>query len=522
MTKASHRAISCVLLLAGAIIVFAFCMKAVWISDDMDYGFVLTHDYIPIIERVTGDETPRHIENAADIVCSQRVHWLDVNGRAFAHLLIQFFCGIGGRPLFAVCNAAVFVAFILLVVAHAGAGVGRPRAVATAVGLYFLFFITHMTPAFQICYVWMFAVAMLWLLWLFSKARTPHWALPAAFVLGVLAGNGNEALCVGLSVAVFVWWLRNLRSVTPAQYVLIVGYAVGCAFLVFSPGNFARARRAGFSVLNILYWLGYGMWLVPLVIVMLRAKLHRHVSFRSMYASGAFWFDTLVACAVFASVLGLWANRMLFGAALASLVLTIRLLPRRGFSNAALVLTAVLAGCVLLSEWSYTSAQRAEYDRIEREFLERGGGYVQTSPVLPKMLFTPDVSYSYMMPISDSRMERAWRASFRSLYPHARPLHLVPSVMPGLDDSISTPYAEPFGPDVWVAVRPAGSSAAFLSHHSMGMGPVRRAYKTLEVDFSHPDVVAPGWEGLIVRCEYPFRFIGLDSLSVAPAASEQR
>lgn len=59
-----------------------------------------------------------------------------------------------------------------------------------------------------------------------------------------------------------------------------------------------------------------------------------------------------------------------------------------------------------------------------------------------------------------------------------------------------------------------GSDARFRSLHSIGVGPWRRPYKALDVDFSHPHVVAPGWEGVIVRCEYPFRFLALDGVEV--------
>ena len=313
MKPVSGKALSWGILIVGAAIVFVFCMQAVWISDDMDYGFVLTHDYLPLLGRVTGDETPERITGFYDILRSQAVHWQDVNGRAFAHTLIQFFCGIGGRTLFSVCNSIVFVCFILLLLTHSGTGVRCPRAVATVVGLYFVLLINHATPAFQICYVWMFSVAMLWLLWLWRAPRSAWWTAPGAFVLGVLAGNGMEALNVGMSVALFVWWVRNIRRVTPMQYVLLVGFAVGCAFLVFSPGNFARAGRAGFSILSVLWWVYYFAWLFVLVAVVLYCRLRLRESFSSMYRSAAFWWDTLLVCLLFGLAVGAWAHRIFPG-----------------------------------------------------------------------------------------------------------------------------------------------------------------------------------------------------------------
>ena len=516
MKPVSGKALSWGLLIVGSAIVFVFCMQAVWISDDMDYGFVLTHDYLPLLGRVTGDETPERITGFYDILRSQAVHWQDVNGRAFAHTLIQFFCGIGGRTLFSVCNSIVFVCFILLLLTHSGTGVRCPRAVATVVGLYFVLLINHATPAFQICYVWMFSVAMLWLLWLWRAPRSAWWTAPGAFVLGVLAGNGMEALNVGMSVALFVWWVRNIRRVTPMQYVLLVGFAVGCAFLVFSPGNFARAGRAGFSILSVLWWVYYFAWLFVLVAVVLYCRLRLRESFSSMYRSAAFWWDTLLVCLLFGLAVGAWAHRIFLGSVLASLVIIVRLLPRKGFSNVWLAVTAFVTAAVLLSEWSYVSANRAEYDRISAEHLASPTGVVRTKPAAVKHIFpiVADMSYTYTMPVGDFRMEQRWRACLHTMRPQAAPLQLVPDAMPQYGDTIAAPYSAPFGEDVWVAVRPVGSDARFRSLHSIGVGPWRRPYKALDVDFSHPHVVAPGWEGVIVRCEYPFRFLALDGVEV--------
>lgn len=504
------------IILAGAAIVWAMCMRAVWISDDMDYAYVMTHDYIPIIERVTGDETPERITSFSDIVRSQVVHYREVNGRAVAHTIIQWFCALGGRGLFSVCNAAVFVAFILLVLWHGGGGIGRPRSVATVVALYFASFVTHMTPAFQICYIWMFTLALLWLRFLFDGKRRPAWSWPLLFLLGLLAGCGNEALNVGLSVAIFLWWLGRVRSVTMQQYVLIVGFALGCAVLVFSPGNFGRAERnenwlIGFS-LNYFAYLTFPY--VPAVVAIVAwRKLRRKVSMRDIYRNNAFWINTFLLCALLGLALGGWANRLFLGTALAALVLVQSLLPARGFNNLWLCLTVAFSCWILVNEWEFINSQRNEYERLRADFIAGTDGVVRTSRPFRRAF--GEESFSYTMPVTESRMARAWRACLRSEFPDHAPLYLIPQVLPAPGDSIKIPYTVFLCEDSWFCVRPKGCDADFISHHSIGIGPVRRHYKSLEVNYVDSVIDGGTWEAIYLHSAYVWRTLGLDSVTVA-------
>lgn len=516
--RINPRWLSWAIIIAGAAVVFAFCMRAPWINDDMAYAYVMTNEYTPIIGNETGDETPERITDISDIVRSQTVHWQKVNGRAFAHTLVQWFCGIGGRTLFSVCDALIFIAFVLLVLWHGGSYTGRPRSVATVTALYFMLFLTYMTPAFQICYLWMFTVAMLWLRLLLDGRRRPLWMWPLLFILSMLAGCGNEALNIGLSIAIFLWWLQRIRRVNTYQYMLIVGFALGCAFLVFSPGNFGRVERYSGST-SVFWWLFilasfiYFTYLsvLPVIGITLWRKIRHKVPLKQIYLDSSLWFNIFIVCLLLGLALGSWANRLFFGAFLATLVLVQRLLTDKGFNRFWLTLTCAGALYVVACEWQHVTYSHNEYERITKEFIASKDGVVCTSIPSSLRAFKVGGTFSYDMSIADALV---WQTSLRAEYPDHAPIKFIPSVAPGLNDTLKEPYTAKIAEDVWVCVRPKGSDCQFKSHHSIGIYNIRRPYKTLDVPFDDNIIEGKYWEAKIMESRYMMRILGLDSLSV--------
>ncbi len=514
--KITPKACSWAIILAGAAIVWAMCMRAVWIFDDMEYAYILTDDYIPMIRHWGNDAVPRHIESFKDIIDSQIVHWHNVNGRAVAHTIIQWFCGIGGRALFAICDAAVFVAFVILVLWHSRSKIQNVRSVATIVLLYFISFVTYMTPAFQICCMWMFTLALLWLRFLFDGRRRPAWTWPLLFLLGLFAGCGNEALNVGLSVAIFLWWLGRVRSVNLQQYVLIIGFALGCALLVFSPGNFARVGRKmvypSFIAyfLTLINFLGYTLsFLLPLLAIVVWQILRRQSTLKKIYTENSFWIITLVLCLALGVVLGSWANRLFLGAALAAVVLIIRILPRHGFNSFWLACLIAYASFILYENRDYIEFQRHEYNRIRTDFINNGGGLVCTSVPHEHMLFFQE--YSNTIPLVG---DKHWRACLRSEFPDYKPLELIPEVLPAMNDTVVYPYTRQLHEDMWICVRPKGDNCEFISHHSIGIGGIRRKYKSTPVSMDADLIDGGTWEAVLLPSAYMWRTLGIDSVTV--------
>ncbi|MDE6285632.1 MAG: hypothetical protein K2L99_01395, partial [Muribaculaceae bacterium] len=316
--------------------------------------------------------------------------------------------------------------------------------------------------------------------------------------------------------------LGRVRSVTPQQYVLIIGFALGCAVLVFSPGNFGRAERnttwlVGFSFINFVY-LTFP-FVLPVIAIAAWRKLKRKVKLRDLYRENAFWINTFILCTLVGLALGAWANRLFFGAALASLVLVQRLLPARGFNNFWLCAAAAFSCWILVQEWAFINSQRDEYERLRADFIASDDGIVRTSRPSSKRAFR-EQTFSYTMPVAESRMARAWRASLRSEFPNHAPLILIPDVLPIPGDSSVQPYAVELGVDTWLCVRPKGSDTRFISHHSIGLGQLRRHYKSLEVNRIDSVIDGDTWEAIYLHSAYVWRTLGLDSVSCVPTVNK--
>ncbi|MDE5655827.1 MAG: hypothetical protein K2I19_01945 [Muribaculaceae bacterium] len=210
--------------------------SVVWLGDDVDYGFVI-HDHVWT--------SNGQIESAGDIVSSQIAHYQNTNGRVVAHSLVQLFCGVLGQGIFTLCNSLVYMAFAWLAVRLGGVRrpMRHPMAVATAASIIPLAFITKMMPSCQIGFVWMFTLTLAWLYLFIHKARAGWPASIGIALLGVLAGNGQEALSIGLSAALGIWWLRRRCRIGVRRSLWLGFYWLGTLSACLAPGTLARSGR---------------------------------------------------------------------------------------------------------------------------------------------------------------------------------------------------------------------------------------------------------------------------------------
>ena len=83
-----------------AVLVFAFSQSALWLGDEIPYNYSFK------------DNT--QITSISDVVPSQIEHYKTINGRTVAHSLCQIYIPFLGKTAFAVSNALVWVALLLL------------------------------------------------------------------------------------------------------------------------------------------------------------------------------------------------------------------------------------------------------------------------------------------------------------------------------------------------------------------------------------------------------------------------
>ncbi len=231
-------------------LVYLNLITPLW-SDDYVYRFVFDakHYYDESFSRL--------VSSWADIRESQVAHYCCTNGRLVAHTLAQIFLFCGQGWLWSVLNSLCFVATVWLLwrfACHGGRGCRdagqRWAGFLLTLALYWLL-LPHPGQLFfwltgSCNYQWSALLVLLFLNLLFLPApRSVAWLL---FPLALLAGNGNEALSLGLAASLFVHAVFRRHELERRQLAGLLCFWLGTASNVFSPGAAARLEMAGDSV----------------------------------------------------------------------------------------------------------------------------------------------------------------------------------------------------------------------------------------------------------------------------------
>ena len=172
-------------------------------------------------------------------------------GRVLAHSIVQFFMWLG-KPAFDVANAIIFAAFVLLIAKLADAHGKISRTAVTWI-FFCLLFIScgSMSTLYWLTgscnYLWMAFVQIFFLtpyvkVLLANKVESSAPKFLLMILLGLMAGLSNEAgasATVGLTTSLIgVCKIRGLLR--PWMFAGLAALSVGCAVMIFAPGNFLR------------------------------------------------------------------------------------------------------------------------------------------------------------------------------------------------------------------------------------------------------------------------------------------
>ncbi len=230
-------------------LVYLNLITPLW-SDDYVYRFVFDARYY------YDESFARLVCSWQDILDSQLAHYLCTNGRAVVHTLAQFFLAFGYNGLWSVANALCFLAlgWLLWRFAARSSKGGQPlhpwAGYLLTLACYWLLLPHHGQLYFWLTgscnYQWaaLLVLAFLNLLFL-PEPRALAWLL---FPVALLAGNSNEALSLGLSLALGCYAIFRREELNLRQYIGLACFFIGTGSNVFSPGVAARLEMAGDSV----------------------------------------------------------------------------------------------------------------------------------------------------------------------------------------------------------------------------------------------------------------------------------
>lgn len=341
-TNRTYNVKAYLLMAALALVVLVLCLAAIWLGDDMYFAFNLA-------SAAKGDWLQK-IHTPEDIIKSQYVYYTMRNGRFVTHSIVQFFCGIAGKTVFAVCNAVMWMAFIAILTRVSGFNWRRDVSVLSIImALAFVSLRTQFTPPCQVNYIWAFAAGLLTVDWFLNPRQSKVWAVPMV-VFSFLAGWGQESFSSGVSAAMCIYALLHFKSMKPIQWAILCAFTAGMLFLCLAPGNFLK--MGGYSSLRItpvamLYFMRSTH--VMVVLVLLTALL-RKASLKQIYLDNAFVFNAMFFMGVFNLIVQVYCNRQLFGIEVMSIIIIVRLLHRYYLQNlkVRVAVPCVLAALVVL------------------------------------------------------------------------------------------------------------------------------------------------------------------------------
>lgn len=242
MSRIGSRLLTAALLACVFVLLLLLNVHTPLMMDDYDYSFSWS--------------TGERLAGVADILASQAAHYRLWGGRSVTHFLAQLFLYLG-KPVFNVCNAAMYCLLLLETGALAGKKGKRFDAALLLAAHALLFFLT---PFFGVAFLWLDgACNYLWgtvlaLLPLviarseresgfFDAGWTRGWiALPVCF----LAGWTNENTACGVLAALILlllWDRIKDRRIRAWRVAALLLQALGVAVLLLAPGNFARAAE---------------------------------------------------------------------------------------------------------------------------------------------------------------------------------------------------------------------------------------------------------------------------------------
>ena len=248
-----HDAAYWVVLLAACVVMYVMNTLTPFKEDDMAYSVIPS--------------------GSLREFCSSLVdHFMTTNGR-FADVVANLFCAVLSKPVFNVCNALVFGLMAHLV---ALLSAGRRSLMALTLFLavvgvcYPVPGETMLWVAGSCNYLWAVTASLALIYYLLNHKDGPlGWGRAVLLLLGAfIAGNFNEATSFGVFAGLFLYYAFNRRKVDRRVVIAMVGYLLGVAMIVASPGAWSRMAEgsgeahSGFIGLLSSHWYIFNekMW----------------------------------------------------------------------------------------------------------------------------------------------------------------------------------------------------------------------------------------------------------------------
>ena len=333
---------SVAILAAFAVIVFCLTEMCFWTVDDILYQYFV----MPVLNQYSAEP----ITSLGDVIQSQYNHIFSKNGRVVAHSIVQIFAALLGKHIFAICNGLVYCLLVFLILRVARVSCRNPFALLTAIGMCLLGLIEKYVPSTFVGYFYMPVIVLAWLLLLRNMRR--KFSFPMAmllFCISVITGNSHEGYTIPISAALGIFLVLYRHEWNALQVVMILGFWSGILFTALTPGSQAMHGEdftPNYLQTPITLLCNMRCFYVMLVtLAVLRIK--KMVSLRQILLDreNLFWVIAMVSMIPFSIwIFGWFGWRQLFCVELASIIITLRVLPKHALPKWVLAVLFVGVG----------------------------------------------------------------------------------------------------------------------------------------------------------------------------------
>lgn len=329
MNVKRNNIIYVVLLVVVAVVMFMLNTHTPFLHDDFAYHFY----YDEHSEIVRPTSIP--IISFWEIIPSMWHHYCCVNGRFTSHVIIQIFCALIGKGwLFNLCNTLMFVWLLHLLVRLSSRSLSIPTlsAILCAVCLFLPYpgqTILWMTGSINYLWTATFSLAILYYIERNEELVVSWWKCVLAIFIGVFVGWMQESITVGVSGALFFWFMKNRGKFRGTNLALTLGFWIGTALILFSPGTFNRIGHGEIATqMDAIQMITYRLFGVMLVSVrfVLPLVIGVAIPFIGYRKDKNMLLPLLVygVMALFLLMLGMQEERMFFGIVIVSIWILMR------------------------------------------------------------------------------------------------------------------------------------------------------------------------------------------------------
>lgn len=334
--------------------------------DDFAYKFVFTEN---------GPEGTR-VTSIADLFESQYNHYFITNGRILLNGLAQVFLISDNKLWFNIVNTLFFAALQILIYFYIKA---RKGSINISLYLLFLSIIWFIIPGpnhtllwldGSINYLWAVVIALVFLQTHFylacsKKAVSLIW-FPCLLLFGLVAGATHEAISLGLSGALFFYYIVNRDKVKKEILPLVIGYFIGTVFITLAPGNMVRLNSgaaADSSFISLILQRVYGLVLstpsMVAIIILIAALIfiffYNRIKFREIISENIILLYAIILSLGFIFLAGAFQERVFFGVSIFSIIVLMSILVKfmERLNTRWVKLATIILIVIMITEYIY-------------------------------------------------------------------------------------------------------------------------------------------------------------------------